>query len=160
MPTFSFSSVKKKEKRKTNSHTKQYEVILKSVEGVVFINEKAEFLVFHNGTYFQINKSCYSCKGKERIYKLGYDKPNKYSFTRALEDYKDLGMFGWTPFTVGSIVKGNVVVNSLTNHYSFIIKKEWMDYTNELSQKAHNYYKEHYDEINKIIKERYECLLM
>lgn len=158
MPTFSFSPVKKKEKRKANNNTKQYKIIEKSIVGVIYVTIKGEFDVLYNGVFYKIHPKCFKCKGKAKIYKLGEDKPKRFGFTRVLEDYKEFNSFGWLPFTIGSIVKGNIIVDNRTNHYWFYIKKEWLDYDNELSKKAYNYYKENYEEINKIIKQKFNVI--
>lgn len=153
MPTFNFSFIKKDtNKRKTNKNNKEYEVLKQNVIGVVNVTINAIHQINVDGNIYNIKHSCYSCKGKDTVYRIGHNEVRPLQYIRVKGEYKELDNLCWLPFAVGCIVKGNIVRNTIFNITLFDIKKVWLDYDNEEAYNAWKFYKEHLNEINNVIK--------
>lgn len=153
MPTFNFSIIKKEsDKRKTSSK----KVLEKNVKGIIWIDENAIYSVDINGTRYPIDIKCFSCKGKERIYRQGeYDK-NRFVHIRTSDLCSECNPNFWLPFGVGCIVSGDLVSNHSVYDKVFVIKDCYTDTNDEKSHAALSYYREHLKEINDIIRKRRE----
>lgn len=153
MPTFNFSFIKKDyNKRKANKNNKEYEVLRQNVIGVVNVTINAIHQVSVDGNIYNIKHSCYSCKGKDVVYRIGHNEFRPLQYIRFKGEYKELDNLCWLPFAVGCIVKGNIVRNTIFNIDLFDIKKVWLDYDNEEAHNALKFYREHLNEINDVIK--------
>ena len=154
MPTFDFSLSKKKiSKEKTIKANNRFEIILKNVKGIIWINEKAIYSVKTiDGKKYPIDSKCYSCKNHARIYRRNVPFNDRYIYIRSVGDYTEQNPNLFLPFAPGCIVVGNIVRNQITKIISFIIKDCWTESDNELSHQAIVFYKEHINEINDVIK--------
>lgn len=153
MPSFDFSLPKNKiQKRKTYKDYNRNEILLKNVKGIVWINSNAEYSVsIENDGKYPICKDCYSCKGHETIYRRGVPFKERYIYIREYGKYTEQNPNHYLPFAPGCIVIGNLILNSFNNKV-FVIKKCYIELDNEESHKAVEFYKNHINEINNIIK--------
>ncbi len=153
MPSFDFSLVKKESNnRKTSNNINKYEVVEKNVMGVVHIDINANYYVKINNRYYNINSECYSCKGKNMIYAQGYDDKHRVCIIRSPGEYTECNHNLYLPFAPGCIVSGDIIKQNGTK--VFLIKKVWTDLLDNDSHEALNFYREHYKEINQIIKKK------
>lgn len=153
MPSFDFSLPKNKiQKRKTYKDYNRNEILLKNVKGVVWIDSNAEYSIsIENDGKYPICKDCYSCKGHEIIYRRGVPFKERYIYIRERGKYTEQNLNHYLPFTPGCVVNGDLILNSLNNKV-FVIKRCYIELDNEESHKAVEFYKNHINEINNIIK--------
>lgn len=153
MPSFNFVAIKKKDKAKAKSS--KNEIITRKVSGVVFINLNGDYYVKVANEDYNITPESYSVKGKQIIYRRGYDLPTNLVYVRTLDNLIELNPLFWTPFGAGCIVYGDTIVNKLINSKTFVVKKIEVDYSDEIAHEARLFYKEHYKEINDNIKKKW-----
>lgn len=153
MPSFNFSLVQKEKKRKTSNYIRQSEIIEKNVTGVVWINSLAEYNIhIDDVTFFSISKDSYSCKGKKLIYRQGLDYKGRICLVRNPDDIlNDCDNTHYLPFAPGCCVLGDIIKQNGLK--VFVIKKVWTDLLDIDAHKALDFYREHYKQINQIIKE-------
>lgn len=152
MPTFNFSLISKKEKKRTTiNNTISYEIIEKKVQGVIHIDINANYYINVKGNKYNIKKECYSCKDKPSIYIIQGTKRIRY--IRCFGNYHESNLY--LPFTYGLIAIGNIVRDKKTNNKYFDIKNCYSDIYNHECNNARKFYYEHSDVIYKIIKEKY-----
>lgn len=155
MPTFNFSFSKKTfNKRKENKDNKKYEVLSRNIVGVIYISINAIHQVSVNGNFYNIKHECFSCKGKDAVYRIGFDENRPLQYIRIKGEYKELNKLCWLPFAVGCIVQGNIVHNKLLGIDLFDIKKVWLDYDNEDAHNALMFYRNNKDKINEVIRNK------
>lgn len=155
MPAINFSlKPSKKKERKTIKSGNRTQVIEKNVTGVVCINIDAVYYVKIGDSQYPIHKDCYSCKGKQYIYRQGeYDK-SRVVYIRTVDNcYESIPNF-WLPFNVGCVVTGDIVFNHDAYVKQFVIKQCWIEWHNDEATEAINFYKEHLNVINDIIRKR------
>ena len=150
MPTFNFSINKKKiEKKETSNDNVKHQIVRKDVIGVVWINEKANYFVKNNAILYPIHLDCYSCKNKDRIYTRKLHNYRRIYIIRNVNEYNECNLNLFLPFAPGCIVSGDIVSNN--NIKYFYIKKCWLDYDNDESHLAIEFYRNNYDTIVSII---------
>ena len=153
MPYFDFSLPKKKEKRTTVKNNLRYKVLEKNVEGVVWIDDKGELTVrVLPDKRYSIHNDSYSCKGKKNIYALRLENRRVVCIIRNAGEYFECNRDIFLPFAVGSIVKGNVVMIGFDKQ--FVIKDCWTDLNNDDSHLAREYYRDNYDTILNVLKNK------
>lgn len=153
MPSFNFVAVKKESK--TKSKLSNNEIITRKVKGVIFINLNGDYYVKVGKEDYNITPESYSVKSKQIIYRRGYDLPTNLVYVRTVDNCIEQNPLYWTPFGVGSIVKGNAIINKNDNTKTFVIDKIETDYTDEIAHEARLFYREHYKEINDNIKKKW-----
>lgn len=155
MPSFDFSiSPKKESKKKAIKNNVGFKVILSNATGVVWIDNKANYSVSIDNVHVSIHKDCYSCKGQLKVYRQGTNSKGRVCYIRCLDDCKALDTNYWLPFAPGCIVIGDLYSNEFTFKKYFIIKKCFIDLSNQEAHDAMQYYREHLIEINNIINNR------
>lgn len=156
MPTFDFTPIKKKSgERKGSNGNSKYEVLLKDIKGVVFIDINANYFVKVNNTSYNIITENYNCGGVANVYLQQLDNNLQRVLYIRHEEYKpNLDTQHYLPFTAGCCVTGHIVKNKLNNVSQFNIKKVYIDYNDTEAQKAIKFYRENYIEISKIRRER------
>lgn len=151
MPSFDFNFAPKKSKRKTAKSNSGTEIIESNVIGCVWVDCNGSYTVKVNDTHYKISKDSYNCKGKQVIYRHGEGDRARFAFVRAIDNMWSSHNI-WLPFTVGSIVKGNIVVVHPFNFTYFVIKRIGVGYKNEHTKAALEYYRKHIKEINDSIR--------
>lgn len=156
MPTYNFSSVKeiiKKEKAiKANSG---YKIKLKDVQGVVFINNKAEYYILtKDDIKYPIIAECYSSYKKRIVYRQGEGDYTRVTWIRTRDNLVGLDQNLWLPFGIGCEVTGNIVHDIANDVDKFAIKSCDINYFNNKSHEALVYYRQHIEEITKIIRQK------
>lgn len=144
MFTLNFSPVIKQ--KSSNKKQKENNIIEKNVIGVIHINLEGQYYIPFKETIYHIAESCYDCKDKNILFYKGLLNGNNIKVIKLdkfpLSDYTN-----YLPFTVGCVVKGNLIKeNGIINFY--IIKL--LKYDEELKKervKAIKFFKENYDEI-------------
>ncbi len=156
MPTFDFSISKKdSKKRKTSQSSDRYKIVLKDTKGVIWVDKNGTYSVsLNDGFIYPIHKDCYSCKGKQKVYRHGqYDK-NRCVYIRCTGEYNDCNNNLWLPFGVGCVVTGNLLIDNVTKLHVFYIKDCRIDIGNNESHDALEFYKKHLNEINDAIRNK------
>lgn len=153
MPYFDFSLPKKKEKKKTVKNNLRYKILEKDIEGVVWIDNKGELTVrVSSDKRYSIHIDSYSCKGKKNIYARRLENRRVIRIIRNVGEYSECNHNIFLPFTVGSIVKGNVVMIGFDKQ--FVIKDCWTDLNNDDSHLAREYYRDNYDTILNVLENK------
>lgn len=149
MPSFDFSFINKKtSKRKTSNNG----VLLRNVVGVVFIDIDANYYINVDDKHYNIDKECYSCKGKSRVYAQGINAKHRICYIRNIDKCFECDPNFYLPFAPGIVVSGDIISNM--NNKVFYIKKFLFDITNSKSIEALSFYRNHHVEINAIILKR------
>lgn len=155
MPSFNFS-INKKVNKKTIINKDN--IIIKDVQGVVWIKEDGTYYINVSekkakGLY-NIHPKCYSCKGHNTLYRRCVPIKQRYIYIKSSDSYSQQSNYFFLPFDVGCTVIGDIIKNNITSVYFFVIKKCFIDFTNDESKNAILFYKEHINKINEIIKNK------
>lgn len=151
MPAFNFSPVKGNKTKRTNNNTKKsYNIIKSKVIGIVWIDRKAEYYILVDNTKkYYIHPKCYSCVGKQQLYRQGEFDDSNFVYIRFIDNLIECNRYYWLPFGIGCVVCGKIVIENGIKY--FIIDKCDVVFNNEDSHKAMEFYLEHITEINRII---------
>lgn len=151
MPTFNFNIIKKVFKKSKPKIIQN--IILNNVEGIVWIDNKANYHIIVNGNLsYDISPECYSCKNHETIYSQ-CNTEHGVVYIRHKDNLIEQNPNYWLPFDVGCIVKGDVILND-ANKQVFVIKRCYVDKDNEECKLARKHYRKHLNEIKQIIQSR------
>lgn len=147
MPSFNFSTIVKKKDNKKQVKTKGvYDIIEKKISGVVFIDINGKYSVNN----IEIAPECFTCQGATKLYYQGLQDKQRVMYIRdSIDKNIACSIKHYLPFTVGCCVIGNKVENIYSHKIYFYIKKVFINYDNIDSQRALNFYREHYEEIIK-----------
>lgn len=143
MPYFDFSLPKKQTAKKRGNNTTSYNVVVKAVNGIVWINVEADYFVDVEGKLYKIHKDNYSCKGKDKVYHQ-CQLNNRVCYIRTKDNLVECSKH-WLPFAPGCIVFGNIVRIGFTEYFD--IKKIWTDPDNSAAHDAIDFYNKHLNEI-------------
>lgn len=148
MPYFDFS-VTKKQTNTSHKKAKQYTIIKRDIYGVVHITITGMLFVNINNTVVPILKDCYNTVGKNKIFSLKLNKDSKrLCIVRNKNERLNYTNENYLPFAPGCIVYGNLLLNPYGTTL-FNIKKVIIEYDNEESKIALNYWKTNYEEIER-----------
>ena len=137
MPYFDFS-VTKKQTNTNHKKAKQYTIIKRDIYGVVHIAITGMLFVNINNTV-----------GKDKIFFLKLNKDSKrLCIVRNKNERLNYTNENYLPFAPGCIVYGNLLLNPYGTTL-FNIKKVIIEYDNEESKIAFNYWKTNYEEIER-----------
>lgn len=148
MPYFDFS-VTKKQTNTNHKKAKQYTIIKRDIYGVVHIAITGILFVNINNTVVPILKDCYNTAKKDKIFSLKLNKDSKrLCIVRNKNERLNYTNENYLPFAPGCIVYGNLLLNPYGTTL-FNIKKVIIEYDNEESKIAFNYWKANYEEIER-----------
>lgn len=148
MPYFDFT-VTKKQTNTNHKKAKQYTIIKRDIYGVVHIAITGMLFVNINNTVVPILKDCYNTVGKDKIFSLKLNKDSKrLCIVRNKNERLNYTNENYLPFAPGCIVYGNLLLNPYGTTL-FNIKKVIIEYDNEESKIALNYWKTNYEEIER-----------
>ena len=148
MPYFDFSVIKK-QTNTNHKKAKQYTILKKDIYGVIHINIEGLLFVNINDTVVPILKECYSTKGKDKIFSLKLQKNTKrLCIVRNKDERLIYNNENYLPFAPGCVVYGNLLLNPYGTTL-FNVKKVLIEYDNEESRNAFNYWKNNYKEIER-----------
>ena len=142
MPYFDFS-VTKKQTNTNHKKAKQYTIIKRDIYGVVHIAITGMLFVNINNTVVPILKDCYNTAKKDKIFSLKLNKDSKrLCIVRNKNERLNYTNENYLPFAPGCIVYGNLLLNP----YGTTL---FIEYDNEESKIAFNYWKTNYEEIER-----------
>lgn len=102
-----------------------------------------------NNTVVPILKDCYNTTKKDKIFSLKLNKDSKrLCIVRNKNERLNYTNENYLPFAPGCIVYGNLLLNPYGTTL-FNIKKVIIEYDNEESKIAFNYWKTNYEEIER-----------
>lgn len=148
MPYFDFS-VTKKQTNTNHKKAKQYTIIKRDIYGVVHIAITGMLFVNINNTVVPILKDCYNTAKKDKIFSLKLNKDSKrLCIVRNKNERLNYTNENYLPFAPGCVVYGNLLLNPYGTTL-FNIKKVIIEWDNEESRIAFNYWKTNYEEIER-----------
>lgn len=153
MPLFSFTvPIKEKTKKTTSTNTSKYEILKSGVEGVVFINIDASYVVAVEEANYKITPENYSCAGIPEIYcqllkinEVGH--MNRLRIVRPEGERHECNPNNFLPFVAGCVVKGNIVRHRIAKNVYFKIKKVSFNSENVMARIAIKFFRLNYKEI-------------
>lgn len=148
MPYFDFSAPIKPIKAKNQSKPRSIlNCINKNVIAVVDITEDLDYIaVFEDGRVYDIDATCFKCKGHQTIYSQLLIGEHKQRLIINRVPDSCIESFPYLPFAVGCLIKGDVIKNNITNHKYFVIKKCYVDNNNRFAFLITKAFRDIYDE--------------
>ena len=152
MPTFDFSkkavsrhSTGKLHRFTDNRNT--YKIVKKDVLGVVGIMLDSSFFVICENTKYPIARTSYNCGKRKTVYSRFLDSnKRRIKYIREIDRRYDK-IIHYLPFAPGLLVKGNLVIDSLTNKLVFRIKKVDVNWDSKECSEQLEFFKRFYTTI-------------
>lgn len=152
---FTFTSPKPTSKSK-KVYEKTKPIVKRGVIGVVGIDISGNFYVTIEGKNYPITLNSYDIKGHNKFYAIGlYDNKTLCIIEK---DKRHTNNKKYQPFTVGSIVKGDIrlIVEKERFDFSKVIEikdlpEESRNYYRDIVHRYKQFYRDNYEEIKKCI---------
>ena len=146
-----FSSFGKAKVKRTYEKTKP--IIEKNVIGVVGIDLSGVYFVTINNKNYPITLNSYEIKGKNKFYAI--ELQNDRALCIMEQNKRASNHKKYCPFTIGSIVKGNI---------RLIVEKERFDLAkvleiSDIEEESRNYYRDIIHRYKKFYRENYETII-